>query len=206
MGDAVNDEDWLTSFDAATTAARNLRRPLFVDFWDPTCLGCAKMIATTFPDQEVARILHDHFVCLKINTADVAEDCRGFVRRYRVAWTPDFIFLDAYGGEMNRRLGYHPPSDFLAVLNIARGLSAMSHREYLTAFELFNAAIDVGPDPVFVPEALFWRGIAAFKVAKSDRAVLRKHWTVLRDQYSDTVWWTRADASWGVEDPAATPD
>ena len=196
--------EWLTDLPTGREEARTSKRPLLVDFWDPECLGCKKMIAVTFPDSSVARLLRERFVCVKIDTAAVPESAREFFRAYRVTWTPDLVFFDSRGAEMNRRLGYHTPAEFVAVLRIALGMNAMAYREYGAAFTLFTEASRVDGDREIRPEALFWAGIAAFKIAKSDRAILRQHWRILRDEYRATMWWSRAEASWGVEDAAVT--
>jgi thioredoxin-related protein len=190
---------WLSSLPDAQTKARALKRPLLIDFWDPECLGCRKMLDITFPDAEVAEVLGNEFVCLKVNTAAIAESARPLVREQRVLWTPDLLFRDPTGAELGRRLGYHPPPDFVAVLLIVLGQTAMTFRDYGRALACFSEAADMPNGQAMRPEALFWAGIAAYKVGKGDRAVLRERWTVIRDSYHDTPWWTRAEASWGIE-------
>jgi len=190
---------WYTDVDEAQRVARDLRRPMLIDFWDPECLGCRKMLDVTFPDPLVARILADEFVALKIDTSAVTISQRSLIRAYRVLWTPDLLFLDHLGAEITRRIGYHPPEEFASLLHVVSGQQAMVMRDYAAAFEHFAAGAAMTGAIHLRPEALFWAGIASYKEAGTgDRAILRRHWRVLQSDFAETPWWERALASWGV--------
>lgn len=197
--DAPSAVNWIESVTQARAAARTLQRPLLVDFWDQTCLGCLKMLAETFPHPEVAALLRDEFVCLKIDTGAVTEEQRELVRAYRVLWTPDLLLFDPLGAELGRRIGFHTPAEFVAVLRVALGQTAMTYRRYDRALEQFTAAA-ADPDAATMRgEALFWAGIAAYKLdGRGDRAVLRRHWAPIGHELPSSPWWTRALASYGV--------
>lgn len=194
---------WHTDVAEAQRVARELRRPMLIDFWDPECLGCRKMLDVTFPDPLVASILADEFVALKIDTSALRSPQRALIRAYRVLWTPDLVFADHMGAEITRRMGYHPPAEFAALLYVVAGQQAMVNRSYAAAFDHFAAATAANDAIHARPEAIFWAGIAAYKEAGTgDRAILRRHWRVLQSDFADTPWWERALASWGAEDPA----
>lgn len=194
---------WYSDVAEAQRVARELRRPMLIDFWDPECLGCRKMLDVTFPDPEVASILADGFVALKIDTSALTSPQRALIRAYRVLWTPDLLFVDHTGAEITRRMGYHPPAEFASLLHVVAGQEAMVNRAYAAAFDHFAAAAAVNGAIDTRPEALFWAGVAAYKDAGTgDRAILRRHWRVLGSDFADTPWWERALASWGVEEPS----
>lgn len=196
---------WYTDVAEAQRVARELRRPMLIDFWDPECLGCRKMLDVTFPDPTVAGILAEEFVALKIDTTALTSPQRALIRAYRVLWTPDLLFVDHMGAEITRRIGYHAPPEFASLLHVVAGQEAMVNQGYAAAFDHFAAAAAVNDAIHTRPEALFWAGIAAYKDAGTgDRAILRRHWRVLESDFADTPWWERALASWGVEDPAET--
>ncbi len=52
-------QDWFTNLSVteAISLAERTRRPLLVDFWSPTCLGCAKLAVTTLRDPGVCAVL-----------------------------------------------------------------------------------------------------------------------------------------------------
>jgi thioredoxin-related protein len=200
-GEVTGGDVWLGSYAEASERAKRLRRPLLVDFWDPTCLGCLKMLDVTFPNPEVDELLRAEFVCLKVNTAELPDDAKPLVRAHRLIWTPDLLFLDPTGAQLGRRLGFHPPAEFVAVLRIALGQTAMAYRDYERAQQQFTLAAEHAGAADTRPEALFWAGIAAYKLGGGDRAILRREWAVLRDEYPASPWWTRAEASWGTPSP-----
>lgn len=194
---------WHMDVAEAQRVARELRRPMLIDFWDPECLGCRKMLEVTFPDPVVAGILASEFVALKIDTTALTSPQRALIRAYRVLWTPDLLFVDHMGAEITRRMGYHPPAEFASLLHVVAGQQAMVNRSHAAAFDHFAAAASVNDAIHTRPEALFWAGIAAYKDAGTgDRAILRRHWRVLQSDFADTPWWERALASWGDENPA----
>ena len=66
---APENDYWQTDIAAAVTEARDLNRPLFIDFWGVTCKACDTMDATTLRDPEVRQRL-DQMVRLKIQADD----------------------------------------------------------------------------------------------------------------------------------------
>ncbi|MGH8427335.1 MAG: thioredoxin domain-containing protein [Gammaproteobacteria bacterium] len=66
-GHAGNPVDWQTWNPAALERARAEDRPLFVSVGYSACHWCHVMAREAFSDPEVARILNDHFVSIKID-------------------------------------------------------------------------------------------------------------------------------------------
>ena len=155
------------------------------------------MGAVTYPDPDVVAFLNARFACFKLDMGEPPpSDALPLLRTVRVLWTPDFLFLDPRGVPVRRQIGYAPPDEFLGTLHYVLGLVAMVQREFAKAVEEFESAAGSGRERSIAAEALFWKGVAAYKLGK-DRAILRRHWDEILERFPATEWWTRAAASYG---------
>ncbi|MEZ4886397.1 MAG: thioredoxin family protein [Chitinophagales bacterium] len=91
------------TWDEASTLARHLQRPLFVEAYSDTCGLCMQMEESVFSQEEVGSFYNNHFVNLKINV-DKAEG-HSFSKKYKVQVLPDLIFLHPMGYPIYRDLG-----------------------------------------------------------------------------------------------------
>ncbi len=155
------------------------------------------MGAVTYPDASVSELLKSSFVCFKVNTLEPSAASELF-RRFRHLWPPDLVFLDPTGALLRRQVGYLPPAEFVAVLQVVRGQTAMVYRKWDDALAAFTTG---AAEPTMRPEALFWAGVAAYKLAGGNRGVLRRHWQAIRREFPESPWWTRAEASYGTPEP-----
>ena len=156
-----------------------------------------KMGAVTYPDSDVVDLMNTRFVAYKRSMDESpGPDALPLLRGVRVLWTPDFLFLDPRGVPIRRRIGYAPPDEFVGELRFVLGLVAMVHREFANAVEEFERAAGPGRERGIAAEALYWKGVAAYKLGR-DRAILRRHWDEIRERFGTTDWWTRAEASYG---------
>ncbi|HSA20182.1 MAG TPA: thioredoxin domain-containing protein, partial [Myxococcota bacterium] len=64
---AHNPVDWYTWGDAAFARARAESRPVFLSIGYSTCHWCHVMERESFEDEEIARILNEHFVAIKVD-------------------------------------------------------------------------------------------------------------------------------------------
>ena len=58
---------WRTEYAAALKESETTNRPLFVDFYGPSCVWCNRLDASTFRDPNVVATLNAKFVPLKID-------------------------------------------------------------------------------------------------------------------------------------------
>ena len=151
------------------------------------------MGAVTYPHEQVNQFLRERFICLRVNEDSKAQETAEVLRKYRLLWSPGFVFLDWQGNELRRVVGYLPPGDFLAELHFALGMVAMLHARYAESFEHFRGAADGAPTPPVAPEALYWAGIAAFRRDGRKIEIIRQHWEEIRRRFAGSTWWTRAD-------------
>jgi hypothetical protein len=175
----------------AVAEARATGRPLLVDFWDPKCLGCAKLLAVTYPDPAVEALLARSFVCVKYNEKQVNEWFRKLSGTVAHLWTPDLLVLDDRLTQVRRFSGYAPPGEFAAQLRIGLGLWHLQRRRSPAALDCFAAVAAQLESEAAAAEALYWAGGAAYGVG--GLAELRPWWERLQEQHPASDWAQHAD-------------
>jgi uncharacterized protein YyaL (SSP411 family) len=64
---AHNPVDWRAWGDEAFAEARRLHRPVFLSVGYSTCHWCHVMEGESFEDEEIARFMNEHYVCIKVD-------------------------------------------------------------------------------------------------------------------------------------------
>jgi uncharacterized protein YyaL (SSP411 family) len=64
---AHNPVNWHAWGDEAFTEARRLSRPVFLSIGYSTCHWCHVMEGESFEDEEIARFMNEHYVCIKVD-------------------------------------------------------------------------------------------------------------------------------------------
>ncbi|MGH2402993.1 MAG: hypothetical protein ACRDGN_00880 [bacterium] len=150
------------------------------------------MGTVTYPSPAVQDFLDEHFVCAKVNEKDPTTSGRTFLTRYRLLWTPGFVFLDPRGAELRRQVGFLPPAEFVAEARIALGKIASLYGDHATAADHFVRAADQGSAEI-AAEALYWAGIEIWRRDGRRIEVVRSEWEKLRQRFPKSTWWMRAD-------------
>ena len=104
------------TFDEARSVAAERDTLVMVEFVTDWCGWCRRMEQETFSDAEVRRSLRG-MVALKL---DAEREGRELALRYGVTSYPTVVFVDSQGNEVERILGYHPPRQFLELLQDIR--------------------------------------------------------------------------------------
>ena len=87
------DNYWRTDITGAVTEARDLNRPLFIDFWGVTCKACDTMDATTLRAPEVRQRL-DQMVRLKIQADDFGDPAlTPLLSHFNIPGLPAYVVL-----------------------------------------------------------------------------------------------------------------
>jgi hypothetical protein len=146
------------------------------------------MDAVTYPQDKVALFINDHFVPVKIHTDDHPE----IIEKYRVPWTPAFVVLDDNGTEHYREIGYLPPDDFLAHMNLALGRAAFEERDFSTAAAYYQTIVDRDPTSELVPEALYFLGVCKNRMKGGTADDRKAIWKRLMDQHPKSDWAKKA--------------
>ena len=98
---------WQSNLKSALGEAKDLQKPLMVDFYTDWCGWCKKLDSDTYSDSKVAGLCKK-FICVKVD-ADKNQD---LAQKYEVSGYPTIIFLD-YEGNVDKKIaGYLGPADF----------------------------------------------------------------------------------------------
>lgn len=188
-GDNWFDND---AVDEALALARQTQKPLLIDFWSATCLGCAKLVKLTYADATVQRYLADRFVAVKFQTSRTPERFKELNRAGIHMWHPHLVVADSRLMEARRVIGYLPSSAFIAELEIGRGVIDLFHRRYAEARDAFSFAASLPVPDSTIGEALYWQGVAAYRLSGqlSDLKVL---WEQIHQRFPGSSWSHRAD-------------
>ena len=133
------------SVDEAIDEARSSRRALLVDFWDPTCLGCAKLFALTYRSEAVRRTISDDFVAVKYDTSRPGPHYRVLNGRVAHFWHPHLLVADDRLVEGRRVVGYQDPECLRAQLELGLGTLYLYHRRYPEALAIVRRAAGLEP-------------------------------------------------------------
>jgi Protein of unknown function, DUF255 len=177
---------------AALEEAREWQKPILVDLWHPTCHGCAKLFIDTYQDEGVRAFLAESFVSIKYNTTMPTVWGKRLMASVAHVWHPDLIVLDYRLTQLRRIVGYLPPSDFIAQLQVAAGLMDLFHGLAADAYNSFDRAVRDHPESGAAPEAMYWAGVAAYRVGGGVSA-LTARWESLAARYPSSEWTRRAD-------------
>ncbi|MDD4736280.1 MAG: thioredoxin domain-containing protein [Kiritimatiellae bacterium] len=121
---AHNPVDWYPWGEEAFTDARKENKPIFLSIGYSTCHWCHVMAHESFENAEIARILNEHFVCIKVDREERPDVDRVYMTFVQAAtgsggwpmtvWlTPDL--KPFFGGT------YFPPQQFAALTNKITG-------------------------------------------------------------------------------------
>jgi hypothetical protein len=147
------------------------------------------MDAVTYPQEKVARLVNDHFVPVRIPRNESLE------QTYRVPWTPTVVVLDANGRECFREIGYLPPDDFLAHMNLALGRAAFEERDFESASRFYQTIVDEFAASEMVPEALYFLGLARNKMAGGTVDDRRAIWRRIIEEHPKSDWAKKASVA-----------
>ncbi len=185
---------WFTNdeVEAAISESRRLERALLVDFWNPTCLGCAKLFALTYQSEAVQQAIASDFVAVKYDTTRPGPYYRLLNGRVAHSWHPHILIADDRLAEGRRILGYLDPDGFGVQLDLGLGALHLYHRRYALAHAVFRRASRTARPSSIAAEALYWEGVAAYRVS-GDFVDLRDTWRKLRESHPGSDWAIRAD-------------
>src|SRR5262249_26118908 len=133
-GRSMSEIDWFTNgtVGEAVALAQETRKPILIDFWHPTCLGCAKLFARTYPDAALDR-LAPHFIWIKYNTTTPDFWFKRLNGKFAHFWHPDLLVLDHHMIELRRVIGYLPAGELFPQLEVGRGLGLIFNRYHREA-------------------------------------------------------------------------
>ena len=146
------------------------------------------MGAVTYPDMQVAALLNDNFVPVQVNF----EEASKLVNEFQAIWTPNLNVLDRNQNRVYWVEGWLPPSEFTAMLTVARGQYFLRGKKYTEAEPLFKAVFDHNPRSQFAPEALYYRGVSRY-LNSHEVEELKEDWIMLQRFYPQSAWSLRSN-------------
>ena len=145
------------------------------------------MGAVTYPDERVAKFISLNFVPVQVQTSN-----QTLMQRFAVSWTPTLLVLDADGREHYRAVGFFSPEDLVATFLTAKGRWALGTDQLPEARALFEEVISGYPDKDAAAEALFFLGVAKYKLSH-DPKPLRETYDQLTAKFPQSTWAKQAD-------------
>ena len=208
----MTDIRWFDNASAASAIelAKAESKPLLVDFWSPTCSGCAKLFAVTYRDPRVRKLLADCFVCIKYNTKAPNEWFKRLKGSFGHHWHPNIAVMDDRLTEARRFIGYLPPEDFIAQIEVGRALVALYRQQATNALQILVDVTQRYPNTHVAAEALYWAGVAAYRTGGGLPA-LTEYWVQIARRHPTSEWAVRADcldvripsAGFSMSDPSS---
>ncbi len=111
--------EWGNDVDAALAAAKELRKPVMIDFMATWCPPCHAMEDSTFCVPAVIEKSRA-FVTVRIDVdeqREVAVAWNGNARKYGGVGIPNILFLGPDGGRLKHVVGYHGPEQLVSVMD-----------------------------------------------------------------------------------------
>jgi hypothetical protein len=173
---------FLGTIDSALAEA-TVERPVLVEFWRDTSADCARIAHHTYRSPEVVSRFNRLFVPVKIGLHD---DSAGLGERFRVAWTPCFVVLDASGSEVYRETGFLPEPEFAVFLEFARAMADLAAHRHRQARDRLEHLRREHADSARGPDILYWLGVAAY-AADHDPATLGQYRAELLENYPESL-------------------
>jgi YHS domain-containing protein/thioredoxin-related protein len=106
---------WHQDLGEARREAERLNRPILCHFGAKWCAPCQKMERTVLNQPGVMEQIRGHVVALKIDV----DAHRELAQRFGVDRFPTDVFLEPNGQRLMESTGYHPPEEYVAMIDRA---------------------------------------------------------------------------------------
>jgi hypothetical protein len=146
------------------------------------------MGAVTYPNMQVAASLNENFVPVQVDIESVAK----LANEFQAIWTPNLNVLDQNQKRVYWVEGWLAPSEFVAMLGVARGHYFLRGKKYTDAEPLFKAVFEQHPRSQFAPEALYYRGVSRY-LNSHEVDELKEDWIMLQRFYPQSRWSLRSN-------------
>ena len=135
MGCQSSSYNWYSgNFEEAKTVAGS--KLILLDFYTETWPACVQLDADTFTDSHVKAFSDANLISIKMDANK--EEARKVFDEYKCKGVPHLLFVDKKGNEVDRIIGYLPPSEYLARIQDIRN-NKHTLIDYLAQYENGNA-------------------------------------------------------------------
>jgi len=178
--------EWQTNLGYAEDSALSARKPILLDVYDPSCIGCQQMDAVTYAAKDVVQFIKDHLIPLRKNVSE-----KSFYEKYPIIWTPTTIILDYDGNEQQRNVGFFAPDEFIPMLFLGMAKVRFGNGEFDGAQFYLNSLLNHYPESEAAPEAMYFKGVNHFK-QKNNPQELKTTYEELLAKHPGSAWTKRA--------------
>ena len=149
-------------------------------------MGCKEMDAVTYPNPTVIKFIRENVIPVRVlwNQEPLAS-------RFDIKWTPTLILVDPHGKEVYRSEGFLSPRNFIPAFMLGIGRMRSNEGHYAEAISSFNELTSKYPQSEEAPQAIYYRGIAQFKMTK-DLKAMKKAYEQLAATYPNSSWTRKA--------------
>jgi len=116
---------WIKDIDQALAQAKELDKPVMIEFMATWCSSCNKMEDSTFSNLDVIK-KSSAFITTRIDVdkqGDVANTYKSNAGKYGGIGIPNILFLDPSGEELLHLVEYQGPETFIAIMDSALTLA-----------------------------------------------------------------------------------
>ena len=107
---------WRPYAEETLKEARNLKKPVIIDFYATWCTPCRELDDVTFHDVSVVKQAESDFIMVKVDVTKAGNPLNErLLQEYGIKGVPTIVFLDTNGKERQdlRLVDYLPPDQFL---------------------------------------------------------------------------------------------
>ena len=148
-----------------------------------------------YSQSDVARLVSNHFVPVRIHVKDDAAEFQRLGAMFDAEWTPTTLILDTGPKERHRIEGFLPKDDFASQLELGLAKAAFSAGRFDEAERVFEDVLRKYPRTDAAPEAQYWAGVSRYK-SSNDPKHLSATTDRFRTTYADSTWAKKASV-WG---------
>jgi hypothetical protein len=112
---------------------------------------------------------------------------RELSKRFRIPWTPTFVFLDGEGLEHHRFIGFLPPDEFAAQIHLAGARAAFNRGAWEESARRYAQIAEKFPETDAAPESVYWIGVCDFKRTKNVERIYEQGRETAK-RYPNHVW------------------
>jgi hypothetical protein len=141
------------------------------------------MGAVTYPDMQVAELLNHQFISVQVDIEKVSK----LAYRYQAIWTPSLHVITSREQCIFREVGWLPPAEFGAMLQLAQGHFWLNRKKYVEATSAFKEVFERFPRSFYAPESLYFSGVSRY-MASHEVDNLKDDWVNLQRFYPDSGW------------------
>jgi len=140
-----------------------------------------------YPDDRIVPFISSNFIPVKIH---IQEQPQAF-KRFGAQWTPTLLVMTPDGEEAHRIEGFLGVEDLLAQLELGLGKVLLRREKYRDAENRFRTVAQTSTDPETASEAMYWAGVAAYKVSH-DGGKLKETYQALHQRFPSSQWARKA--------------